>query len=107
MRTRRVWPLPAATVVLGAFVILSVPFGRLGDGSFECPGNAWELSRHPLPEDRPPVDGFYAAPACNHAARDRWEAMPWVFGGASAAVIASVVVPLGLNRASSRRRGRS
>lgn len=83
------WSLAAATLLISSLVILSVIFGGLGDGSFDCPGNALELSRHPLPEDNPPPDGFYAAPACNRAALDRMQTLPWVFGGASAAVAAS------------------
>jgi hypothetical protein len=91
-------------VLLGAVVILDLSFGRLGDGSFECPGNARQLSSSPLPENNPPADGFYAAPVCNSEARDRMQAVPWVLAGTLAAASASVVLPVGLARHGGRRR---
>jgi hypothetical protein len=94
----RAWRFPAIVLLVGVLAVLGVIFARLGDGSYDCPGNALQLSRNPLPEDNPPPDGFYADPACNRAARERMKAMPWTVAGSLGAVAASVAFTVGRRR---------
>lgn len=91
------WRLPAVMLTLAVLFVGLFLSLRLGDGSFDCPGNVIQLHRHPLAEASPTpggFEGFDTARACNRAVRDRMADLPLVVTIAAAAVAASILVTL-------------
>jgi hypothetical protein len=89
------WRLPAVMLTLAVLFVGLFLSLRLGDGSFDCPGNVIHLYRHPLAEASPSprgFEGFDTARACNRAVRDRMADLPLVATLAAAAVVAAILV---------------